>query len=96
MRIVRYFIIAIVAIAITSCVRYQPIGSDISYNANDFINLCMLTNCISVDTNTDVLYYHNTGITPIMKADGTCLTLTEWKSMRGINNERKESKEIQN
>ena len=40
---------------------------------------------IYVDTYTDVLYYcqeasDQFGITPIMKADGTCLTYTEWKS----------------
>lgn len=36
------------------------------------------------DNNTDVLYWvyeggHRFGITPIMKADGTCLTYKEWK-----------------
>jgi hypothetical protein len=48
---------------------------------------------IYVDTYTDVLYYcleenydYQLGITPIMKADGTCLTYTEWKS-RGANYE---------
>ena len=40
---------------------------------------------IYVDTYTDVLYYcqecgSQYGITPIMKADGTCLTYTEWKA----------------
>ncbi len=42
---------------------------------------------IYVDTYTDVLYYcleenygYQFGMTPIMKADGTCLTYTEWKS----------------
>ena len=39
------------------------------------------------DRNTDVLYWaHHTGyrfgITPIMKADGTCLTYTEWKAKK--------------
>ena len=37
------------------------------------------------DRNTDVLYWaydvgYRFGITPIMKADGTCLTYTEWKA----------------
>ena len=37
-----------------------------------------------VDRNTDVLYMRETSfkrasITPIMKADGSCLTYTEWK-----------------
>lgn len=38
------------------------------------------------DLNTDVLYYHldtnSGGIVPIMKADGTCLTYSEWKKNR--------------
>ena len=53
----------------------------------DFINLKPLivtsSSNIYVDKNTDVLYlreYHI--LCPIMKADGTCLTLTEWKEGR--------------
>lgn len=43
---------------------------------------------IWIDTNTGVLYYiyksgYAFGITPIMKADGTCLTYTEWKAKNG-------------
>ena len=41
---------------------------------------------IWMDLNTEVLYYHRVastgGITPIMKADGTCLTYSEWKKSR--------------
>jgi hypothetical protein len=34
---------------------------------------------------TDVLYvYWGSAISPIMKADGTCLTLTEWKENHNI------------
>lgn len=41
--------------------------------------------CIYIDLNTNVLYYkyqtgYWCGITPVMKADGTCLTYDEWKS----------------
>ena len=43
---------------------------------------------ILVDLNTNVLYYtqhsgYQYGITPIMKADGTCLTYNEWKVNNG-------------
>jgi len=40
---------------------------------------------IYVDRNTDVLYFRrgvHGGCCPIMKADGTCLTFTEWKESR--------------
>lgn len=41
---------------------------------------------IWMDLNTEVLYYRRAtnsgGITPIMKADGTCLTYSEWKKTR--------------
>ena len=40
---------------------------------------------IYVDRNTDVLYFRrgvHGGCCPIMKPDGTCLTLTEWKESR--------------
>ncbi len=56
---------------------------------NDFCNFQkIITECfetIYVDKNTDVLYYYKEsgtykcGITPIMEADGTPLTYTEWK-----------------
>ena len=43
---------------------------------------------IWMDLNTEVLYYHldtnSGGITPIMKADGTCLTYSEWKKNREV------------
>ena len=58
----------------------------------DFINLELLVtdssgvsvlDSVYVDRNTDVLYLkQGYGFTPIMKADGTCLTLTEWKEGR--------------
>lgn len=42
---------------------------------------------ILVDNYTGVLYYkYDNGITPLMNADGTCLTYEEWKS-RGANYE---------
>lgn len=40
------------------------------------------SHCVYVDRNTDVIYitdYDKRYFSPIMKADGTCLTYTEWK-----------------
>lgn len=51
----------------------------------DFINLQRIDKDLDypdvyVDTYTDVLYmYEYYRMSPIMKADGTCLTYTEWK-----------------
>ena len=58
-----------------------------------FIDLEMLTDTIARDRQTDVLYVRETHETygaslkvittfPIMEADGTCLTYTEWKNRR--------------
>lgn len=61
-------------------------------NTNEFCNMVQLDTAsennfyeIWLDKNTDVLYWvyssgYRFGITPITKADGTCLTYTEWKS----------------
>ena len=64
----------------------NPYGS----KATDYFNLKKIAytegEVIYVDTYTDVLYYLYTphidkgAMTPIMKADGTCLTYTEWKT----------------
>jgi hypothetical protein len=58
----------------------------------DFVNLELLVtdnsgasvfDSVYVDRNADVLYLkQGYGFSPIMKADGTCLTLTEWKESR--------------
>lgn len=88
------FIIALVALLtllLGSCtVKYGEIRSmenKQTIEVEDFINLEPLiitsSSNIYVDKNTDVLYlreYHI--LCPIMKADGTCLTLTEWKEGR--------------
>lgn len=88
------FIIALVALSalgLGSCtVKYGEIRSmenKLNIEVEDFINLMPLivtsSSDIYVDKNTDVLYlkqYHI--LCPIMKADGTCLTLTEWKENR--------------
>lgn len=61
-------------------------------NSSEFCNMVQLDVAsendfyeIWLDKNTDVLYWahhsgYRFGITPIMKADGTCLTYTEWKT----------------
>lgn len=88
------FIIALVALLtllLSSCtIKYGEIRSmenKLNIEVEDFINLMPLivtsSSDIYVDKNTDVLYlkqYHI--LCPIMKADGTCLTLTEWKESR--------------
>ena len=60
----------------------------IEYEVSDFCDLRKLCykDCywVWVDLKTDILYLtydggYRFGITPIMKPDGTCLTLSEWK-----------------
>lgn len=82
---------ALSALGLGSCtVKYSEIRSmenKQTIEAKDFIDLEPLILStkefsIYVDRNTDVLYFNVRGYTPIMKADGTCLTLTEWKERR--------------
>lgn len=56
----------------------------IEYTESDFIHLRYIASNIAVDVHTDVLYWHSSAynITPILKADGTCLTLTEWQERK--------------
>ena len=77
-----FIVLIIIGSLFTSCTKYTVTRK--SYGVNDFCNLDVLaqtsTSAIYVDKNTDVLYvYWGSGMSPIMKADGTCLTLTEWK-----------------
>lgn len=80
-----FVVLVIIGSLFTSCIKYTITRERReSYDVEDFINLDILTSnsikSIYVDKNTDVLYvYFSSGISPIMKADGTCLTLTEWK-----------------
>lgn len=80
-----FVVLIIIGSLFTSCIKYTVTRERReSYDVEDFINLDILTSnsikSIYVDKNTDVLYvYFSSGISPIMKADGTCLTLTEWK-----------------
>ncbi len=83
----KLFIVLIIIGLFASCTKYTVTQK--SYDVEDFCNLVKLTenpaDIICVDENTDVLYiYRSSGISPIMKADGTCLTLTEWKENHGI------------
>jgi hypothetical protein len=59
----------------------------LEYEVTDFFDfqiLCedVIGRSIFRDPKTDVLYFragYREGITPIMKPDGTCLTLSEWE-----------------
>lgn len=58
---------------------------DNPYNVTDSSDIGAYGICIYVDKNTDVLYVRETAcnrasMTPIMKADGTCLTYSEWRN----------------
>lgn len=82
-----FVVLLVVGSLFTSCTKYTVARE--SYGANDFCNLAILTQTASetiyVDKNTDVLYlYYGSAMSPIMKADGTCLTLTEWKENHNI------------
>ena len=64
-----------------TCCSYKYEGKQ--YTESDFINLQFVTDGIKVDVNTDVLYWYGSGATlPIFKADGTCLTFTEWQNQK--------------
>ena len=82
-----FIALLVVGSLFTSCTKYTVTRE--SYGINDFCNLDILVqtpmDTIYVDKNTDVLYvYWGSAMSPIMKADGTCLTLTEWKENHGI------------
>ena len=82
-----FIALIIIGSLFTSCTKYTVTIE--SYGVNDFCNFVMLTETatktIYVDKNTDVLYfYFGSALSPIMKADGTCLTLTEWKMNHNI------------
>ena len=83
-----FITLIIIGSLFTSCTKFYTVTQE-SYGVNDFCNLDILTETatktIYVDKNTDVLYfYYSSGISPIMKTDGTCLTLTEWKENHNI------------
>lgn len=83
-----FIVLLVVGSLFTSCTKYTVTRE--SYDVNDFCNLVILTEtatkAIYVDKNTDVLYVYfgSAMMSPIMKADGTCLTLTEWKENHDI------------
>lgn len=75
----------------------DPVPSEnaVPITVNDFCNLRVIVRTgltrVYVDTLTDVLYYgeisgNSYGLMPIMKPNGTCLTFSEWKAQRGIDN----------
>ena len=82
-----FIVLLVVGSLFTSCTKYTVTREN--YGVNDFCNLAMLTETMNetiyIDKNTDVLYlYYGSAMSPIMKADGTCLTLTEWKENHNI------------
>ena len=92
----KILLIFICAILLTSCTpskrTFTPRSGEFTEDSS-FIDLEMLTDTIARDRRTDVLYVRETHKTygvglkvittfPIMEADGTCLTYTEWKSRR--------------
>ena len=82
-----FIVLLVVGSLFASCTKYTVTREN--YGVNDFCNLNSLTETatktIYVDKNTDVLYfYYGSSMSPIMKADGTCLTLTEWKENHNI------------
>lgn len=83
-----FVVLFVVGSLFISCTTKYTVTRE-SYSVNDFCNLDILVqtsfNTIYVDKNTDVLYiYYGSAMSPIMKVDGTCLTLTEWKENHGI------------
>jgi len=70
--------------------KEDPVNSAIQFSESDFINLKKIAGRVYVDLNSDVLYYYDSrysdrsAISPIMKADGTCLTFSEWKSKQSL------------
>lgn len=83
-----FIALIIIGSLFTSCTKYTVTREN--YGENDFCNFVMITRTatktIYVDKNTDVLYlyYYGSAMSPIMKADGTCFTLTEWKENHNI------------
>lgn len=75
-------LLPIICSLLFTCCSYEYEGKQ--YTESDFINLQYVTNGITVDVNTDVLYWYtgSSSACPIFKADGTCLTLTEWKNQK--------------
>jgi hypothetical protein len=83
---------ALSALGLGSCTiksrEVKSLEKATTISLKDFVDLELLVtgesgNYVYVDKNTDVLYLkQGYGFSPIMKADGTCLTLTEWKENR--------------
>lgn len=90
------FVVVLTALSVlglSSCTlksyEIRSIEKATTISLEDFVNLKPLVSDVAddifVDRNTDVLYFRkgvHGGCCPIMKADGTCLTLTEWKESR--------------
>ncbi len=89
-------LVALSALGLGSCTiksyEIKSMEKATTISLKDFVNLELLItdksgasvlDSVYVDKNTGVLYLkQGYGFSPIMKADGTCLTLTEWKENR--------------
>lgn len=89
----RFILCLAMAVMFTACLE-EPYVMDrehngrIKYFVSDFCDMKEIcwddTHKIFWDKKTDVLYFaystgYRMGITPIMKPDGSCLTLSEWE-----------------
>lgn len=87
-------LISLVSCLFISCAepvhKEDPVNSAIQFSESDFINLKKIAGRVYVDLNSDVLYYYDSrysdrsAMSPIMEADGTCLTFSEWKDKQSL------------
>ena len=92
MKRIAIVLVALSALELGSCTvksyEIESMEKATTISLKDFVNFELLVagsfgNNVYVDKNSDVLYVkQGYGFFPIMKADGTCLTLTEWKESR--------------
>lgn len=89
-------LVALSALGLGSCTvksyEVKSMEKATTISLRDFVDLELLItdssgasvlDSVYVDRNSDVLYVkQGYGFSPIMKADGTCLTLAEWKEGR--------------
>ena len=92
MKSMKHFVLCLaVGLVLAACEEPYVVtsrkGGNIEYQVADFCNMKEICykgcEIIYWDEKTDVLYYmyHEKaiGLTPIMKPDGSCLTLSEWE-----------------
>lgn len=87
-------LISLVSCLFIGCAEPAPkenaANSAIQFSESDFINLKKIAGRVYVDLNSDVLYWYDgrysdrSAMSPIMEADGTCLTFSEWKDKQSL------------